>query len=315
MLSLHPQLSSKNSLAHLLSIQDLPASILKNIIILANKYIDENFPTNKNLHGKTVANLFFENSTRTKSSFELASQKLGAHTISLNIATSSTAKGESLTDTVSTIVAMGADIVVIRHSESGALFSLLPIIKNTHIINAGDGGHEHPTQALLDVCTIGRHKQNDFPNLKVAIIGDILHSRVARSDIFALSILGCSDIRVIAPANLLPHNIEELGVKPYYDTKQGLQDVDVVITLRLQKERMQSSFIPDINEYYQKYGLDAHKLSYCAPNAIVMHPGPLNRGVEICTTVADGNQSVILEQVRNGIGVRMAVMDFLINSI
>jgi len=309
---LHPQLHSKKYLKHLLSIQGLPQDILMRILSLANYYIDNNLPTVEILKGKTVSNLFFENSTRTRSAFELAAQKLGANILSLNIATSSSSKGESLCDTVSTIISMQTDILVMRHFDSGAPFSLLQTVQKAHIINAGDGQHEHPTQALLDMCTIGRLKNNNFSNLKVAIVGDILHSRVARSDIFALSTLGCCDIRLIAPKSLLPYAIEELGVKVYADMKQGLKDVDVIIMLRLQNERMQSGFIPNLKEYFNLYGLDEDKLSYAKQDVIIMHPGPMNRGVEISDEAADSKFSVILNQVHNGIGVRMATMHTLI---
>ncbi|MFM2344851.1 MAG: Aspartate carbamoyltransferase [Pseudomonadota bacterium] len=316
--NLHPQLYNKNLLKHLLSIEGLPKQIIWRILKLATNYLDNNLPSLNTLYGFTVSNLFFENSTRTRSTFELAAQKLGAHVLSLNIATSSTAKGESLLDTVNNICAMQTNLLVMRHAESGAPFSLVNHIpSNVHIINAGDGQHEHPTQALLDMCTILKHKclsENieDFANLRVAIVGDILHSRVARSNIFALSILGCTDIRLISPKTLLPKNVEHLGVTVYNDMKEGLKDVDVVIMLRLQNERMQSGFIPNKQDYFNEYGLDNHKLTYAKPDAIVMHPGPINRGVEIATEVADGKQSLILNQVKYGIAVRMAVMQTLI---
>ena len=248
----------------------------------------------------------------------MAAQKLGAHILSLNIASSSTAKGESLIDTVNNICAMQTDILVMRHTQSGAPFSLIKLIPdNVHIINAGDGQHEHPTQALLDMYTILKHKccnENieDFANLRVAIVGDILHSRVARSNIFALNTLGCTDIRLIAPNTLLPHDIENLGITAFSNMKQGLADVDIIIMLRLQNERMQSGFIPSRQKYFNEYGLDNIKLGYAKPNAIVMHPGPINRGVEISTEIADGKQSLILKQVHYGIAVRMAVMQTLI---
>jgi aspartate carbamoyltransferase catalytic subunit len=213
---------------------------------------------------------------------------------------------------------MQTDILVMRHAECGAAFSLVNHIpNNVHIINAGDGQHEHPTQALLDMCTILKHKCltgniEDFANLRVAIVGDILHSRVARSNIFALSILGCTDIRLIAPPTLLPKDVQNLGVTIHYDMKKGLENVDVIIMLRLQNERMQSGLIPSKQQYFDEYGLDKLKLSCAKPDAIVMHPGPINRGVEISTEVADGKQSLILKQVQYGIAVRMAVMQSLI---
>ncbi len=315
---MHPQLYSKNYLKHLLSIEGLPKQIIWRILKLADNYVSNGLPSLNSLHGITVSNLFFENSTRTKSAFELAAQKLGAHVISLNIAYSSTAKGESLIDTVNTICAMQTNILVMRHAESGTPFSLINNIPNDiHIINAGDGQHEHPTQALLDMYTILKHKClgeniDDFSNLRVAIVGDILHSRVARSNIFALSTLGCTDIRLISPKTLVPKNIHNLGVTVYHDMKKGLENIDVIIMLRLQNERMQSGFIPSKEQYFKDYGLDKNKLSYAKPDAVVMHPGPMNRGVEITDDIADGKQSLILKQVHYGIAVRMAVMQILI---
>jgi aspartate carbamoyltransferase catalytic subunit len=334
---LHPQIgidSKTNTkyLKHLLCIEGLPKNLIQRILLQAHAYVCNDLPSLNVLAGKTVSNIFFENSTRTRSTFELAAQKLGAHLLSLNIAQSSTSKGESLIDTVNNVCAMQTNILVMRHNASGAPFCLLNHIpKNVAIINAGDGQHEHPTQALLDMYTIFKHKLfnaaknikdididdnidcnlNRFCDLRVAIVGDILHSRVARSNIFALSTLGCMDIRLIAPKTLLPNHIEQLGVQVYHDMPTGLDNVDVVIMLRLQNERMQSSFIHSSTDYFQRFGLTQEMLKYAKPNAIVMHPGPINRGIEITSDVADGAQSVILQQVKYGIAVRMAVMQIL----
>ncbi len=332
---LHPQLGIKlciqenthtKYLKHLLCIEHLPKYLIQAILLQAHKYVCDDMPSLNSLKGKIVSNIFFENSTRTRSTFEVAAQKLGAHLLSLNIAQSSTSKGESLIDTINNICAMQTNILVMRHHVSGAPFCLLEHIpKNIAIINAGDGQHEHPTQALLDMYTIFRHKLYDidvnidinlnrFCDMRVAIVGDILHSRVARSNIFALSTLGCTDIRLIAPKTLLPHDIEKLGVRNFTDMKLGLSDVDVIIMLRLQNERMQSSFIKSKEDYFQNFGLNNEKLKYAKPNAIVMHPGPINRGVEISSDIADGTQSVILQQVKYGIAVRMAVMHILMQN-
>jgi aspartate carbamoyltransferase catalytic subunit len=260
------------------------------------------------LRGKTIVNLFFENSTRTRSTFELAAKRLSADVMNFNINTSSASKGESLLDTLHTLESMHTDMFVVRHQESGAAeFIAQHVAPHVSVINAGDGCHAHPTQAMLDMFTIRRHKQH-FPDLKVAIVGDILHSRVARSQIQALATLGVGEIRVIGPKTLLPKHCETLGVHVYHDMKAGLDDVDVVIMLRLQLERMQGALLPSAREYYHCFGLTQDKLQCAKPDAIVMHPGPINRGVEIASDVADGPQSVILEQVTHGIAVRMAVM-------
>jgi aspartate carbamoyltransferase catalytic subunit len=260
------------------------------------------------LRGKTIVNLFFENSTRTRSTFELAAKRLSADVMNFNINTSSASKGESLLDTLHTLESMHTDMFVVRHQESGAAeFIAQHVAPHVSVINAGDGCHAHPTQAMLDMFTIRRHKQH-FPDLKVAIVGDILHSRVARSQIQALATLGVGEIRVIGPKTLLPKHCETLGVHVYHDMKAGLDDVDVVIMLRLQLERMQGALLPSAREYYHCFGLTQDKLQCAKPDAIVMHPGPINRGVEIASDVADGRQSVILEQVTHGIAVRMAVM-------
>ena len=305
------QLKADGQLKHFLTIEGLPESLLLELLDTADSFVDMTEQQVKKvplLRGKTVANLFFENSTRTLSTFELAAKRLSADVLNLNINTSSTKKGETLKDTLMTLEAMHTDMFVVRHADSGAAhFIASQVTPNVAIINAGDGRHAHPTQAMLDMMTIRRHK-GGFKNLKVAIVGDILHSRVARSQIHALRILGVPEIRLIAPRTLLPRNVETLGVRIYNDMTDGLRDVDVVIMLRLQKERMTSALLPSESEFYKLYGLNDEKLAYAHPEAIVMHPGPINRGVEISSAVADGPKSVILNQVTNGIAVRMAVM-------
>ncbi|QJD71937.1 aspartate carbamoyltransferase catalytic subunit [Marinobacterium sp. LSUCC0821] len=305
------QLTADGQLKHFLTIEGLPESLLLELLDTADSFVDMTEQQVKKvplLRGKTVANLFFENSTRTLSTFELAAKRLSADVLNLNINTSSTKKGETLKDTLMTLEAMHTDMFVVRHADSGAAhFIASQVTPNVAIINAGDGRHAHPTQAMLDMMTIRRHK-GGFKNLKVAIVGDILHSRVARSQIHALRILGVPEIRLVAPRTLLPRNVETLGVRIYNDMTEGLRDVDVVIMLRLQKERMTSALLPSESEFYKLYGLNDEKLAYAHPEAIVMHPGPINRGVEISSAVADGPKSVILNQVTNGIAVRMAVM-------
>ncbi|RAU18801.1 aspartate carbamoyltransferase catalytic subunit [Nitrincola tibetensis] len=305
------QLTPEGQLKHFLTIEGLPPQLLTEILDTADSFVDMNAQQVKKvplLRGKTVANLFFEASTRTLSTFELAAKRLSADVLNLNISTSSTSKGETLKDTLMTLQAMHCDMFVVRHSASGAAhFIAQHVTPDVAVINAGDGRHAHPTQAMLDMLTIRQHK-GDFKNLKVAIVGDILHSRVARSEIHALRILGANEIRVIAPATLLPKHIESLGVKVFTEMSRGLRDVDVVIMLRLQRERMQTALLPSESEFYSLYGLTENKLAYAKPDAIVMHPGPINRGVEIESRVADGPRSVILNQVTNGIAVRMAVM-------
>jgi aspartate carbamoyltransferase catalytic subunit len=260
------------------------------------------------LRGKSIVNLFFENSTRTRTTFELAANRLSADVLSMSIATSSTSKGESLLDTIRNLEAMYVDMFVVRHSISGAAhFIAQHAAPHVSVINAGDGQHAHPTQAMLDMFTI-RQLKNDFTKLRVAIVGDILHSRVARSDIKALNTLGVAEVRVIAPKTLLPAHVEELGVSVSHNLADGLQDIDVIIMLRLQKERMSAALLPSESEYFKCFGLTEQRLKYAKPDAIVMHPGPINRGVEIDSSVADGPQSVILKQVSNGIAVRMAIM-------
>jgi aspartate carbamoyltransferase catalytic subunit len=263
------------------------------------------------LRGKSVFNLFFEASTRTRTTFEIAAKRLSADVINLNIATSSQNKGERLLDTVDNLSAMHADMFVVRHSESGAPhFIARHVAPDIHVINAGDGRHSHPTQGLLDMYTI-RHYKGDFSRLRVAIVGDILHSRVARSQIHALTTLGCPEIRVIGPKTLLPAGVEQLGVHVYHEMRHGLKDVDVVMMLRLQNERMQGALLPSAQEFYKFYGLTDDKLAAAKPDAIVLHPGPMNRGVEIDSAVADGPHSVILPQVSFGIAILMAVMSIM----
>lgn len=307
------QLTADGKLKHFLTPEGLSETLLTQILDTAETFFDRSNsqPQIKSvplLRDKTVVNLFFENSTRTRTTFELAAKKLGAEVVNMNIATSATSKGESLLDTIRNLEAMFVDAFVVRHAVSGAAhFIAQQTAENISVINAGDGQHAHPTQAMLDMFTIRQHKK-DFSNLRVAIIGDILHSRVARSEIHALNILGAKEVRVIAPKTLLPAEIESLGVTVSHDLGAGLQDIDVIIMLRLQKERMTSALLPSESEYFNCFGLTTEKLKFAKPDAIVMHPGPINRGVEIDSPVADGKQSVILQQVSNGVAVRMAVM-------
>ncbi|HBD23752.1 MAG TPA: aspartate carbamoyltransferase catalytic subunit [Oceanospirillaceae bacterium] len=305
------QLTETGELRHFLSIDGLPKTLLERILDTANSFVvvgNQEVKKVPLLRGKTVVNLFFENSTRTRSTFELAAQRLSADVLNLDINTSATSKGESLLDTLRNLRAMHSDMFVVRHSQSGAAhFIAQQVTPNVAIINAGDGRHAHPTQAMLDMLTIYRHKAS-FDQLKVAIVGDILHSRVARDQVHALTTLGCQDVRLIGPNTLLPTAAEELGVTTYNDLDKGLEDVDVIIMLRLQTERMDSAFLPSASEYYQAYGLTRQRLCKAKSDAIVMHPGPINRGIEIESEVADGEQSLILNQVGYGIAIRMAVM-------
>jgi len=307
----NPQLNKKGQLHHLLTLDGLPAEILWQILDTAKSFVGGKIKKVPLLRGKSVFNLFFEPSTRTRTTFEIAAKRLSADVINLNISASSQTKGESLLDTVDNLSAMHADMFVVRHRESGAPhFIARHVAPDIHVINAGDGRHSHPTQGLLDMYTV-RHYKKEFSNLRVAIVGDILHSRVARSQIHALTTLGCPEIRVIAPKTLLPANVEQLGVHVYHDMHQGLKDVDVVMMLRLQNERMEGMLLPSPQEFYKSYGLTEDKLALAKPDAIVLHPGPMNRGVEIDSSVADGKQSVILPQVTFGIAIRMAVMSIL----
>lgn len=317
MINRNPQLDKNRVLQHLLSTEGLPVSILQRILDTAETFMGVTEREVKKvplLRGKSVFNLFFEPSTRTRTTFEIAAKRLSADVINLNIAVSAQTKGETLLDTVDNLSAMHADMFVVRHSQSGAAHLIAKHVQpGIHVINAGDGRHAHPTQALLDMFTIRRYKR-EFHNLRVAIVGDILHSRVARSQIHALTTLGVPEVRVIAPKTLLPSHVERLGVRVYHDLNSGLRDVDVLMMLRLQKERMQGAYLPSSEEYFKYYGLTPAKLALARPDAIVMHPGPMNRGVEIDSEVADGGQSVILPQVTYGIAVRMAVMTILAGS-
>ncbi|HVL57212.1 MAG TPA: aspartate carbamoyltransferase catalytic subunit [Burkholderiaceae bacterium] len=310
----HPQLNEHGELRHLLTIEGLPRAVIEHILDTASSFLDVSEREVKKvplLRGKSVFNLFFENSTRTRTTFEIAASRLSADVVNLNINVSSTAKGESLLDTIDNLAAMHADMFVVRHAQSGAPFLIAQHVgPDVHVINAGDGRHAHPTQGLLDMYTI-RHAKGGFSNLVVAVVGDILHSRVARSDIHALTTLGVPEVRAIAPYTLLPSGLEQMGVRVFTDMREGLRDADVVIMLRLQNERMRGALLPSAQEYFKHYGLTAEKLALAKPDAIVMHPGPMNRGVEIDSAVADGAQSVILKQVTFGIAVRMAVMSIL----
>jgi aspartate carbamoyltransferase catalytic subunit len=305
------QLDERGQLRHCLTIEGLSRELLLSIMDAAESFASVTEQTVKKvplLRGKTIVNLFFETSTRTRTTFELAAKRLSADVLNVNIATSATTKGESLLDTIRNIEAMHVDMFVVRHSQSGAAhFIARHVAPHISVINAGDGRHAHPTQAMLDVFTIRKHKPN-FSRLTVAIVGDILHSRVARSEIHALRILGAREIRVVGPRTLLPAGIESLGVKTFHGLDSGLEGADVVIMLRLQRERMNGAFIPSEHEYYARFGLTEARLQRASPDVIVMHPGPINRGVEIDSKVADGHRSLILEQVTHGISIRMAIM-------
>lgn len=305
------QLNSEGKLKHFLTIEGLDKSLLIEILDLAESFInpiDGRIKKIPLLRGKSIVNLFFENSTRTRSTFELAAKRLSADVLSMSIATSSTSKGESLLDTIRNLEAMYVDMFVVRHAISGAAhFIAQHTAPHISVINAGDGQHAHPTQAMLDMFTI-RQVKRDFSKLRVAIVGDILHSRVARSNIQALNTLSAAEIRVIAPKTLLPAQVETMGVTVSHNLTDGLKDIDVIIMLRLQKERMSSALLPSESEYFKCFGLTEDRLKIAKPDAIVMHPGPINRGVEIDSKVADGPQSVILKQVSNGIAIRMAIM-------
>jgi aspartate carbamoyltransferase catalytic subunit len=296
---------------HLLGIEGLAAQDIVTLLDMAEEAVAVSRQVEKKkstLRGRTQINLFFEASTRTQSSFELAGKRLGADVMNMSVASSAIKKGETLIDTAMTLTAMRPDIIVVRHHAAGAV-QLLARKVDCAVVNAGDGAHEHPTQALLDALTIRRNKGR-IRGLKVAICGDILHSRVARSNLILLNALG-ADVRVIGPSTLLPQGIERIGAKVFTDMRQGLQDADIVMMLRLQRERMNGSFVPSVKEYFRFFGLDAEKLSYARPDALVMHPGPMNRGVEIASDVADGAQSLIREQVEMGVAVRMAVLEAL----
>jgi len=296
---------------HLLGIDGLSQDEIMGLLDLAEEFVELNRQIEKkrtSLRGRTLINLFFEASTRTQSSFELAGKRLGADVMNMSVATSSVKKGETLIDTAMTLNAMHPDILVVRHHSSGAVALLAQKVDGS-VVNAGDGAHEHPTQALLDALTIRRNKGR-IAGLTVTICGDILHSRVARSNIILLNTLGAR-VRVVAPSTLLPPGIERFGVEVSRDMREGLKGADIVMMLRLQRERMNGSFVPSTQEYFHYFGLDQKKLAYAKPDALVMHPGPMNRGVEIDSSVADGAQSLIREQVEMGVAVRMAVLEAL----
>jgi aspartate carbamoyltransferase catalytic subunit len=305
------QLDSNGRLRHFLHLDGLNHDLLTEILDTAMSFISVGQQAVKKvplLRGKTIINLFFEPSTRTLTTFDLAAKRLSADVMNINLYTSSTKKGESLLDTLRNLEAMQSDIFIVRHAQSGAAtFIANQVASGSRVINAGDGRHAHPTQAILDMLTIRRHKA-DFSQLTVAIVGDIMHSRVARSDISALKILNTREIRVIAPKTLIPQQVEAMGVKVFHKLEEGIEGADVIIMLRLQKERMIGAQLPSESEYFSLYGLTEESLKHANNNALVMHPGPINRGVEMTSTVADGTQSVILEQVSNGIAARMAVM-------
>jgi len=308
------QVGPGGKLRHLLSTEGLSAEMIRRILDTADQFVSVSERDVKKvplLRGRSVFNVFFEGSTRTRTTFEIAAKRLSADVINLNVAVSSTSKGETLLDTVYNLQAMDADMFVVRHSQSGAPHLIARHVKpGVAVINAGDGRHEHPTQGLLDMYTI-RHYKKDFSGLTVAIVGDILHSRVARSQIHALKTLGVPDLRVIGPRTLIPADVDRLGVRVFHDMAEGIRGCDVVVMLRLQNERMNGALLPSASEFFKCYGLTVEKLALAKKDAIVMHPGPMNRGVEIDSPVADGPQSVIMPQVTFGIAVRMAVMSML----
>ncbi len=310
------QLDEQGRLRHLVDVQGLPPQLITQILDTAESFVsvtDRSIKKVPLLRGRTVFNLFFEPSTRTRTTFELAEKRLSADVMNLNVATSATTKGESLLDTLRNLEAMQADLFVVRHADSGAAhFIASQVAPHISVVNAGDGRYAHPTQALLDLFTI-RHFKQDFTRLRVAIVGDVLHSRVARSQIHALNSVNTGEVRVVAPPTLLPAAVERMGVHVYPDLESGIRDADVIIMLRLQKERMRGALLPSEGEYFQRFGLTPERLALARPDAIVMHPGPVNRGVEIASAVADGPQSVILDQVSFGIAVRMAVLSMCLN--
>jgi aspartate carbamoyltransferase catalytic subunit len=314
----NPQLNRSGELTHLLTLEGLPADVITHILDTAEPFASISEREVKKvplLRGKALFNLFFENSTRTRTTFEIAAKRLSADVINLNIGASSTSKGETLLDTVDNLCAMDADLFVVRHSQSGAPHLIASHLSamgraDVHVVNAGDGRHAHPTQGLLDLYTI-RHYKREFRELTVAIVGDVLHSRVARSLIHGLTTMQVPQVRVIAPRTLLPTHVGALGVQVHNDMREGLRDCDVVVMLRLQSERMKRALLPSAGEYFKHYGLTVDKLALAKPDAIVMHPGPMNRGVEIDSPVADGARSVILPQVTFGIAVRMAVLSIV----
>jgi len=305
------QFDADGQLRHLLTIDGLNAETIIEILDTAESFISigqRHIRKVPLLHGRTVVNLFFEPSTRTRTTFEIAAKRLSADVINLNASRMSTSKGESVLDTVRTLEAMHTDMFVVRDGSSGTAHLIARHVPaHVHIINAGDGRHAHPTQAMLDMFTIRQHK-GAFDQLRFAIVGDILHSRVARSQIHALNILGAREVRVIGPQTLLPTEIERLGVTAFTNMDDGLSDIDVIMMLRLQLERMEGQLIPSSQEYFRLYGLTSERVARAAPDAVVMHPGPMNRGLEIASSVADGERSLILPQVTNGIAVRMSIM-------
>jgi len=304
------QFNSKNQLKHLLNVELLNLEHIKEIISLADYYDNEKIKKFNDLNGKTIANLFFEPSTRTKTTFELASKKLSADFINIDVANSSANKGESVLDMIKTLEAMNCDMFIVRHSVSGTPHYIAQEVgDNIAVINAGDGSHAHPTQAMLDMYTIKKNK-GGFQNLNVSIVGDILHSRVARSTIAALKVLSVKNINIVGPKNLMPDNINQLNANYMESLEEGIAEADVIIMLRLQKERMHEALI-STDDYYKKYGLTKQKLKAAKKDVIVMHPGPINRGIEIDSDVADGKHSVILDQVSSGIAIRMAIMSLI----
>ncbi len=311
-IKLLPAPKEQRNRRHLLGIEGMNAPGINRILDLAETYIERNRAQDKKhaiLRGRTLINLFFEDSTRTRTSFELAGKRLGMDVINMSVGNSAVKKGETLIDTAMTLNAMHPDFIAVRHPESGAV-QLLSEKVNCSVINAGDGWHEHPTQALLDALTIRRHKKR-IDGLKVVICGDILHSRVARSNIFLLKTLG-ADVTIVAPPTLMPACPESLGAKVSYHLREAIVDADIVMMLRLQRERMEGSYIPSIREYFHFWGLDREKLALAADDALVMHPGPINRGVEIDSTLADDiHRSIILKQVEMGVAVRQAVLEVL----
>lgn len=311
------QLDAQGRLQHLLTLEGLPAATLTDLLDHADAYLDAGRNGEKkhnSLLGRTVINLFFEASTRTRTTFELAAKRLSADVLNLQVAASSTSKGETLFDTLKTLEAMQADMFVIRHDASGAAhFFAAHAAPGVAILNAGDGRHAHPTQGLLDLLTV-RQRMGRIAGLKVCLVGDILHSRVARSAIHGLRTLGAAEIRVAAPPTLIPAGIATLGATVFHNVDEALDQVDVVMLLRLQKERMLGAFLPSLGEFHRDYGLTHQRAARLPEHAIVMHPGPINRGVEIEGDMAYGPRSVILEQVNNGIAVRMAVMDRILGA-
>lgn len=312
------QIDNKGHLKHFLTTENLSRQIITDILDYAETFAGVGERAVKKvplLRGKTIINLFFEPSTRTRTTFELAAKRLSADVMNINIAASSARKGESLQDTLRTLEAMHCDMFVVRHGNSGAAhFIARQVAPHIRVINGGDGRNAHPTQALLDMYTIRQHKP-DFAALKVAVVGDITHSRVARSELHALNALGVQEIRVVGPKTLIPAAVESMGVKAFNDLEEGITGVDVVMLLRLQHERMRSALLPSAQEYFHVYGLTEQRLRTAKEDAIVMHPGPINRGVEIDSHVADGKRSVILQQVSHGIAVRMAVMAMIMGSL